>query len=411
MNCFKAWRLSVILGLQSVLLPLFLSAAVAAPDALIISSVKLRVDTGTGYSWGTGTIIDTRKGPEGQEALILTCGHIFKGHSPGKDNIEVHLFNGNSTVLALGKYLCHDLEMDLALVTIAPPHPVQAIPIAPASYSIHPTQQAWSVGCDHGGNPTIRQHQVMSVDKIFEQRKQGKLFYYVQVSGAPVSGRSGGGLFSADGYLIGVCNTGDPVANDGHFVPPHVIRYLLDQRDLAEVYVHPSLGKPEQAMGTSPARTLAQTPSAVGLTEHNSGISHQPSPPKPAPMALAALTPLEPMGTLPNHALPNIAPVAAVTAPMVAENRGGMSREERATLEEIERFKQDGDEIIVIRRPRNPTTPSDVIVLNGASDQFLNALVNSPPSSSSGYNPVIFSSHAQPVRTAERQQTSFSVGR
>jgi hypothetical protein len=285
------------------------------------------VDTNTGHSWGTGTIIDTRKGPEGQEALILTCGHIFQGYSPDKNSIEVHLFSENSTVKAFGKYLCHDLDMDLALVSIAPHHPVRAIPIAPDGYQIRPYQQAWSVGCDHGGTPTVQPHQVMSVDKVFEQKVHGKPFYFVQVSGAPVSGRSGGGLFSAEGYLIGVCNTGDPVANDGHFVPPHMIRYLLDQRNLADVYTNPSLGVPTT----------------------------------PPPMALAALTPLEPIGELPAQTAglvqtagpartfalaqtsgvrvgsPPMAatPVPAVALPMVAENRGNMSREERATLGEI----------------------------------------------------------------------------
>jgi hypothetical protein len=83
-----------------------------------------------------------------------------------------------------------------------------------------------------------------------------------------------------------------------------------------------------------------------------------------------------------------------------------MSREEQATLEEIKRRKQDGDEmILIVRSRRNPENPSDVIILNGTSDQFLDALVKDSSRNSSSnptYNPVIFSSHeaAQPARTA-----------
>ena len=365
-------------GLRFILSLLFLTvfaiapqhAVFAVPASLITSSVKLRVDADNGHSWGTGTIIDTRGG----EALILTCGHIFR-ESKGKGNIEVHLFGDNSTVRVPGMCLFYDLEIDLAFVVMTPLCPVRAVPIAPVSHRIQPSQQAWSVGCDHGGNPTVRQHQVMSVDRIGTPRENRVPFHYVQVSGAPVSGRSGGGLFSSEGYLIGVCNTGDPIDNDGHFVPTHMIRRVLDEMKLTYVHQNPSLGEP------------------------------------PAPPALAALTPLMPMAPIQN-ALPMAA--ASQPLPMLAENRAemnrtGMSREEQATFEEIKRRKQDGDEVIlIVRSRRNPEIPSDVIILNGTSDQFLDALVRNPPGNPSD-NSVIFSSHDAPVRTAERQQVTFPV--
>jgi hypothetical protein len=190
-------------------------------------------------------------------------------------------------------------------------------------------------------------------------------FQYVQVSGAPVGGRSGGGLFSSEGYLIGVCNTADPQRNDGHFVPPHIIRQVLDEMKLTYVYQNPSLGEPSQS----------------------------------AP-ALAALAPLAPLEQQPPMA------ATAIPSPMVAqnfaENRNVMSREEQATLEEIKRRKQDGDEVIlIVRSRRNPELPSDVIVLNNTSDQFLDALVKNPPvTTNPSYNPVILFSHdpgRQPV--------------
>ena len=53
---------------------------------LIAASVRLRVEDADGHSCGSGTIIDARGG----EALILTCGHIFRD-SKGKGRIEVDL--------------------------------------------------------------------------------------------------------------------------------------------------------------------------------------------------------------------------------------------------------------------------------------------------------------------------------
>ena len=354
--------------LRYFLSPLFLLSIclpVIATDSapLIHSSVKLRIDADNGHAWGTGTIIDTRQGPEGQEALILTCGHIFRGWNEGK-SIEVHLFGENSTVRVLGRCLVYDLDIDLALVIISTPSPVRAVPIAPPSYAIQTAQQAWSVGCDHGGNPTVRTHQVMSIDKISQQ---GSSFHYVQVSGAPVGGRSGGGLFSSEGYLIGVCVTACPTVNDGHFVPPHVIRHVLDKVGLAHIHQNPSLGAP-----------VMQTP-------------------QPALTALAPLTPLAPIE------VPQA--VASVPAPIYAEHRTGLSREEQATLEEVERYRQDGDEVIIIvRSTRNPQMRSDVIVLNSPSEQFLNALVTSP----APHNQVILSSQEQAPQPA-RQPVSFPV--
>jgi hypothetical protein len=270
-----------------------------------------------------------------------------------------------------------DPGIDLALVIIAPPCPVRAVPIAPEGYQIQPAQQVLSVGCDGGSNPTVRTHQIISVDRIHTSQESRTPFHYVQVSGAPVGGRSGGGLFSSEGYLIGVCNTADPVVNDGHFVPPHIIRHVLDSLRLEYVYQNPSLGEPARAVSPPPA--------------------------------LAALTPLAPLA--PIETMASVPPMvtAAVPAPMVAENRGGMSLEEQATLEEIYRRKQDGDEVIVIIRPRrNPESPSDIITMKGTSDGFVNTLVNSPiQPANPAYNPVIFSSHGTEQST--RQPVSYPV--
>ena len=54
------------------------------------ATARLRVEDGEGVSWGTGTVIDSRQG----EALILTCGHIFRD-SDGKGRVEVDLFGAD----------------------------------------------------------------------------------------------------------------------------------------------------------------------------------------------------------------------------------------------------------------------------------------------------------------------------
>ncbi len=303
-------------------------AAGGDANACLASSVKLRVDAADSHSWGTGTIIDTRQG----EALILTCGHIFRD-SQGLGNIEVQLFGENSSVSVFGHCLGYDLEMDLALIAIKPPCPVQAVPLLFPQQQLMPNLPVLSVGCDGGANPTLRSHQILSLDRIGTPADNAVPFHYIQVSGAPVSGRSGGGLFTEAGQLIGVCNTADPVENDGHFVPPHIIRHFLQTKQLATVVENQSL--------VDGSRQTASAPASVFATAATRVAGQTPSP-------LAPATPTETNGWQ-----------------EVQEKTVSKSNIHEATLEEIRRRAQDGDEIIVlIKSQRNPEIPADVIRLN-----------------------------------------------
>ena len=62
-------------------------AADVTSQALIESSVRLNISDPAGVSHGSGTIVDARQG----EALVLTCGHIFRD-SKGQGTITVDLF-------------------------------------------------------------------------------------------------------------------------------------------------------------------------------------------------------------------------------------------------------------------------------------------------------------------------------
>jgi thiol-disulfide isomerase/thioredoxin len=342
----------------------------------ITSSVKLRVDSADGHSWGSGTIIDTR----GNDALILTCGHIFRevdfaGNNNKKNIVEVHLYGENSSVKVYGRCIYFDLEIDLALVVIVPPCPVQAIPVAPSNLAIKSGQNVISVGCDSGAAPTIRKHSIMSINRISTPATNKLPFNYIQVSGAPVGGRSGGGLFSNDGLLIGVCNTADPVRNDGHFVPAEIIRYILDQQNLSTVYQKPSLNSKINTTENSTNNQLTLNQNKNTEQNLTQNLNQNPTQNLPATNNLTSV--------------------------------------EHATLSEVKRRVQDGDEVIlIVRSRRNPETPSDVIVLNNTSDQFIDTIIQQSPTYTSqnentNNNQVILSSHA--VQPHTQQPVTFNV--
>ena len=94
--------------------------------------------------------------------------------------------------------------------------------VAPRGYSIQSGDAVTSEGCDHGGDPTVEHSQIVRLDKFLdpvEQRIGHKIAephapWNVEVAFKPEEGRSGGGLFSADGMVIGICNAAEPLNRD-----------------------------------------------------------------------------------------------------------------------------------------------------------------------------------------------------
>lgn len=296
------------------------------------ASVRILVGEANNRDTGTGTIIDARGG----EAFILTCGHIFRRN--GKNGpVEVHLFQGDTYYRVEGECLSYDLGNDIAFVKIAPPFPVRAVPMASVD-QLQPGEALLSIGCDQGRDPTIREHRILSLD-TFHSAEARERFNYIQVSGAPVQGRSGGGLFDASGALVGVCNTCDPESNTGLFVPLHVIRNQLDRESFSAIHKSPSLTDP--TFESRNAITLA---------------SHEPQP---------------------GFAEPN--PPFAENHDTVETMPLGLSDEEQATLEEIRERQASGAEVIVIITPKGKTndrSQSEIIKLSSASPEFINTLMD-----------------------------------
>lgn len=194
---------------------------------LLAATVRLRVRDKGGQSCGSGTIVDARGG----EALILTCGHIFR-ESKGAGRIEVDLFGPHWAENVVGRLVTYDLSRDLGLVAIRPPGPVVVARVAPAGTRLERGQTVIAVGCDHGSRPTAQVTRVTGVDKYVGPAN-------LVVAGMPSQGRSGGGLFTQEGWLIGVCNAADPTDGEGLYSALAAIHELLDQRGLAFVYRGP----------------------------------------------------------------------------------------------------------------------------------------------------------------------------
>jgi hypothetical protein len=187
------------------------------------------VDDPTGRSYGTGTIIDVH----GDEALVVTCGHLFR-ESQGNGQITVELLSPMASGPIPGQLIAYDADnLDIGLVSIRPQGRVTVASVAPNMDGIVRGASVFSVGCDHGEAPRIQASQVTAIDKY-----QGRHEYAqnIEVAGQPVDGRSGGGLFDVRGRLIGICNAADPQDDEGIYAGLRTIHWQLDQIGLSQIY-------------------------------------------------------------------------------------------------------------------------------------------------------------------------------
>jgi hypothetical protein len=294
------------------------SAAQVAPQ-LLAATVRLKISDPNGHSYGTGTVVDVR----GNEALIVTCGHIFRD-SQGQGKVVVDMFGTGAPRGVPGRVIAFDLKSDVGLVSFQPGCPIKTARLATPSYVVQRGDAVINIGCNNGAEPTVRTSRVTSLDKFLGPPN-------IQVAGQPVQGRSGGGLFTADGQVIGICNAADPTDDEGLYAALPSIWALLEQHRWI-----PELGddRPTALAASGPKTWNADTATAPQV----------PAMPQrmPATPAIGTASPLD---------ANQQAAVAALTS------------------------SSPGAEVIcIVRSLDDPRAKSEVIVLDRVSPQFIERL-------------------------------------
>ncbi|MCD0463125.1 trypsin-like peptidase domain-containing protein [Roseiconus lacunae] len=227
------------------------------------ATVRLRVKDGHGFGVGTGTIIDRH----GEEALVLTCGHLFR-ETQLQSNVEVDLFIGNQVRTVPGQVVDYDAEdRDIALVTIRPGCDVAVVPLIGGNEVPQIGQTAFSFGCDRGADPSRRDTRVTGVDKYNPQINASNL----EIAGAPIDGRSGGGLFDDRGVLIGVCNAADYNDDVGIYTGPRNIAWQMSRigmSHLCDGSSNANVAATAPARPSGPQTQLATIPHALPSASH-----------------------------------------------------------------------------------------------------------------------------------------------
>ncbi|MDG1875140.1 MAG: trypsin-like peptidase domain-containing protein [Mariniblastus sp.] len=190
------------------------------------ATVRLQVEDPEGTSYATGTVIHNHRG----ECLVMTCGHVFR-EANGKGTITAEFgFGDGVRSTAPGQLIFYDAEArDIALVAIKTSKNIQPVVIAERNASVVRSDDIFTIGCDHGEDPTIRRSRIKNRAKY-----DGAIKY--DIYGRPVVGRSGGGLFNASGELIGVCNAAAVEVDEGIYTALDTIYWQLAKVNLQHLF-------------------------------------------------------------------------------------------------------------------------------------------------------------------------------
>jgi hypothetical protein len=94
----------------------------------------------------------------------------------------------------------------------------------------------YTVGCSHGQDATAWDTMILDPKVTMSNTATQKTFSEIKCKNQPKEGRSGGGLFTTDGYVAGVCDFADPNEHVGLYAVPQAIHRLLDRNQYTALY-------------------------------------------------------------------------------------------------------------------------------------------------------------------------------
>lgn len=323
------------------------STSLVAPSAAqdpIQTAVRIRVKDERGVDYGSGTLIGFQNG----KGLALTCWHIFRDF--GNDaKVEVDLFpqgpDGPPQTVS-GRLIKANEDADVAVIGVVGCPPMPVSPIAATSHFPKEGDCVFSVGCDGGKAPTRLQHRVTRLNPY-----QGP--GTTECTGMPVSGRSGGGLFDANGRVIGVCFAADREDERGVYVGSEEIHQLLQTANYTSLIPPPTA---DRALADRRSNSFDSTERATSPSDPSTAL------------------PSENVSV--NQETPSDENPPAVSPPMETPEQ---SAEIPETL--IANLGGDIEATIILHRRDKPNAPSQVYVIPKVSNRFrryLNGEVDPP---------------------------------
>jgi hypothetical protein len=260
------------------------------------TTVRIKIPGKGLVSFGSGTIVWSTP----KESLILCTAHVFNvvGAAQGPPAafdlpIKVDLFDCKPSQgdirqvhyagTCLGEVIDFDRPRDVGLIRIRPGRRLPFSRLVPEGWRPKVGTKLITVGCDEGRDPTVWS---TTVSRFFVKGLIGNDDYEaIECTKVPKQGRSGGGLFTEEGNLTGVCNFAEPIGNHGLYATPSAIYRLLDRNELTALYSNDPANAPETEVEPDSAVPGAQvltgrraprsTPTATTVDERLSQVENK----------------------------------------------------------------------------------------------------------------------------------------
>jgi RNA polymerase sigma factor (sigma-70 family) len=236
------------------------------------TAVRIKIYGERSAGFGSGTIIHSTP----DESIILTAAHFFKlsdsggravtGFEPAPLDsnagggvasavdgrvppskfplkISVDLFDGrlggprpnqvHFRETVNGEAVEYDFSRDVAMVRIKPGYRLPSSPVVPRPWKPESRMKMLTVGCSEGDDATWY---TVGYNLMCHPLAGNPDYEAIECTISPKQGRAGGGLFTGDGYLVGVCNYSQPEGNRGLYAAPESVYRLLDRNGLEFIY-------------------------------------------------------------------------------------------------------------------------------------------------------------------------------
>jgi S1-C subfamily serine protease len=305
----------------------------AEPDVakMLSSSVRIRVKDSNGVYFGSGVVIDSAPG----KTLVLTCGHILRD-AKQDSRIEVDVFNGKRSRTYRGSIVKSDLDADVGLISVATSAAVAVSPVASVDDAVRPRDAVVSIGCSEGELPSVEQLRVTMLNRYLGPDT-------IECTGVPGQGRSGGGLFTTRGRVVGVCTNADPRERKGVYAGLKPIHDLLRSAGLddlipAEPRSHRESLAEASAVKTEPLAT--DEPRHTRIERDKVERDAEATPPSRVKRA-------------------------------PAETGESLARQEASAGELSQKTLEQSEVICIIRPVNQPRGSSRVVIINRASRKFM----------------------------------------
>ena len=339
-----------------------LAKGTGIPVDPMAASVRIRVRDDNGINYGSGTIVDSRRG----RSVIVTCAHVFRDVK-GKTVVEVDLFEGNRVRQYTGKVLTYDLKADVGLVSIATEEPVATVPVAAVGTPIRNGDRVVGIGCGGGDPPKRLSLQVTGVNRYLGPDN-------LECTGMPKQGRSGGGLFDGKGRLIGVCFAAEPKNRRGLYAGLRPIHTMLKQAN-----IRLGTSASTQVAAATDSRTLPETRrtntegtrSAVHVDQRQLALMQVPLSNGAKTEQVAEYDP----GPFPAVPQSRTQPEPKLNRSPIQQPRTPPEHQLKS-VDDIVGKVGEAEVVCIIRPLGDPRAQSRVVIINRASPKFVRYLRN-----------------------------------